>query len=768
MIQAIGLTSAPRRRQRPAVDDLTFEARSGRVTVLLGPEGAGKTSALRLLLQLCPGRGVALFNGRPVYRVPHPAREIGVLLGDVPGHPARTARGHLRMLTAVVGVPAERADEVLDVVGLSGLADQKLGTFSLGMDRRLGMATALLGDPHTLVLDEPTHGLSPRETAWLHGLLRGYAEQGGAVLVTSRDPREAARVGDRVVSVEEGRLVADQSRADFARTRLRPRVAVRTPHADRFALLLSQEARAADRTVGQQGPPMEVVHERGSRISVYGSSCAEVGDVAHRNGILVHQLADEIGDAGDSSVPAPLNRADGRRTAVVAASRTTEENDPVTVGTKTTTVARVASPARVAVGSGATTSRLDTAAPSVNSPSTHGSSDSVTPTEASSAVSVDVAAIPDTSDAEDSSSTEDTSAAAKTDAPEADAPTSGDATCDAACTTESTDEKPVPDGAGEEQAEPGESATETPGAGEPVKAGSETSAVEGSPLPPRLHAVPRPGPAAPLLYELRRLAGVRTTWLTSAAAVLVALVGGIVLARTGAGLGAGATGAAGDAALSPVLRLLTGWPGGAAFVVPPAAVAAGFLGALAFGHEFRYPALAPAQAPVPRRLGLLLAKLLVSAGLAVALCLATAVVNGAALTVLFGSDVLKEGAQGAAAGLPLQAVAVALFTVGCSWAGLLAAGVFRSTAVGTAAVVAIPLLVTPAVRGLLSGPAGRSLEGLPDRLAALLFAPWPSQGEGWVAVAVRLASQPAGRALALSLTVLLCVYVFTSLRSRAR
>ncbi|KOG90359.1 ABC transporter ATP-binding protein, partial [Streptomyces varsoviensis] len=110
MIQAIGLTSVPRRHQPPAVDDLTFEAPSGRVTVLLGASGAGKTSALRLLLRLDPGRGVALFRGRPLHRIPHPAREIGVFLGDVPGHPGRTARGHLRMLSAAVGVPAERAD----------------------------------------------------------------------------------------------------------------------------------------------------------------------------------------------------------------------------------------------------------------------------------------------------------------------------------------------------------------------------------------------------------------------------------------------------------------------------------------------------------------------------------------------------------------------------------------------------------------------------------------------------------------------------------
>ncbi|MCC3770560.1 ATP-binding cassette domain-containing protein, partial [Streptomyces sp. UNOC14_S4] len=308
MIQAIGLTSVPRRDRPPVVDDLTFEAGSGRVTVLLGAEGAGKTSTLRLMLRLDPGRGVALFRGRPLDRVAHPTREIGVLLGDVPGHPARTARNHLRMLSAAAGVPEERVDEVLEVVGLTGLADQRIGDFSRGMDRRLGLAAALLGDPHTLILDEPARELSPRETAWLHGLLRGFAVQGGAVLVTSRDAREATRIGHQVVTIDQGRLVADQEVAAFARTRLRPRVAVRSPSAPRLAHLLTAEADAVGASSGR--PPVEVVDEGCGRLSVYGSTCAAVGEVAHRHGIPVHRLTEETGPTGSVT---PLARADGRR-----------------------------------------------------------------------------------------------------------------------------------------------------------------------------------------------------------------------------------------------------------------------------------------------------------------------------------------------------------------------------------------------------------------------------------------------------------------------
>lgn len=297
MLQAIGLTSARHRGLPPAVDDLTFEAGSGSVTALLGPPGSGKTSALRLMLEIAPGRGVTYFRGRPLHRVAHPAREVGVLLGDVPGHPARTVRGQLRMLCAAAGVPATRADDVLDAVGLVGLGDQRIGTLSLGMDRRLALASALLADPHTLILDEPAEGLGAREADWLHGMLRSHADRGGTVLYTTQDPKEAARSAGHVVTIDSGRLVADQEAADFSRTRLRPRVAVRSPHAARLAAIVSREARAARRSV-------EVVTEASSsRLSVYGSSCAEIGDTAFRHGLPVHQLADEVGDTGPASRP---------------------------------------------------------------------------------------------------------------------------------------------------------------------------------------------------------------------------------------------------------------------------------------------------------------------------------------------------------------------------------------------------------------------------------------------------------------------------------
>lgn len=306
MIQAFGLTSDSRKGLPPAVDDVSFEAHAGRVTALLGAAGAGKTTTLRLMLELQQGRGITYFKGRPLHRIPHPAREVGVLLGDVPGHPSRTVRGHLRMLCAAAGLPARRADDVLETVGLVSFRDERLGTLSRGLDRRLGLACALLPGPHTLVLDDPARGLSARESRWLHERLRAHAAQGGTVLFTTADPKEAARTADRVVTLDRGSVVADQEATEFARNRLRPRVAVRTPHAARLAALLIKEARVARRSV-------EVVQEDGNRLSVYGSTCADVGESAFRHGILIHQLADEVGDMGPGAGAVPLPHRPPRR-----------------------------------------------------------------------------------------------------------------------------------------------------------------------------------------------------------------------------------------------------------------------------------------------------------------------------------------------------------------------------------------------------------------------------------------------------------------------
>ncbi|MGQ4373980.1 ATP-binding cassette domain-containing protein [Streptomyces sp. SAS_267] len=587
MIQAIGLTSNMRKARPPAVDDVSFEARAGHVTALVGAQGAGKTTALRLMLELQQGRGITYFRGRPLHRIAHPSREVGVLLGEVPGHPARTVRGQLRMLCAAAGVPVRRADEVLEVVGLVSLRDESLGTLSRGMDRRLGLACALLSDPHTLVLDGPADGLSVREGRWLHGILRAHATQGGTVLFTTDDPKEAARTADRVVTLEQGRLVADQEVVEFARTRLRPRVAVRSPHAARLGSLLTKEARTARRSV-------EVVREEGNRLSVYGSTCADVGETAFRHGILVHQLADETGDMGPTQAVA-FSDEDGRPA---------DEPGPA-------------------------------------------------------------------------------------DPPAADA---------------------LPD------------------------------------LPPPIAVRQARSPLRPLRYELRRAAGVSTGYLTAAAVLVTSVLLSVLLARIGH---------------TPQPRLLAAWP--RELPLPPAALGAGLLGAVAFGEEFRHPALAADRGTVPRRLGLLTAKLLVASATAAMLAFLTVGCDLEMLYLVYGRELTGVPSDW----LSLSASWFGLVT-GCAWAGVLAAGIFRSTAAGLAAVLAVPVVVVPLVQKVLRGPSVRSAAGFPERLREVLLVQWPFGGERYLLAGVRVLAQPVGGALLLSLTALLCAYLLTTLRSRVR
>ncbi len=606
MLQAIGLTSTPRRDAPPLVDDLTLEVPPGSVTALLGEPGSGKTTALRLMLELERGRGVTYFRGRPLHRIPYPGREVGVLLGDVPGNPARTVRNQLRMLCAAAGVPASRADTMLEVVGIAGLRDQRLGSLSLGMERRVALAAALLADPCTLLLDEPAAGLSPRESGWLYGLLRGHASLGGAVLFTTDDAKEAARYADRVVSVEAGRLVADQDAAEFARTRLRPRVAVRTPHAARLADVLGREARAAQRAV-------EIVEESGSRLSVYGSSCAEVGEAAFKHGVLVHRLADETGDAGAPTPPVPHARA-AAETASGAASGTA----------------------------------------------------------------------------------------------------SGEA-----------------------------SETARAASGEAAWGGGSRRARSRRPA----SAVRRVGgPVRPLRYELLRVFGTATPVLTAALVAVASALTALVLARAGH---------------TPQNRLLAAWP--ELLPLPPAALGAGLLGALAFGEEYRYPALAADRGTVPRRMGLLTAKLGVCAVLALLLGALVVVADAAALALVFGSDPLRTPAEWLS-----PAASWAGLLIGCAWAGVLASGVFRSATAGLAAVVAVPVLVVPLVRKVLEGSSAYPVTGLGPRLRSLAWVQWPPEADRLVLGALRVMAQPVGTALVLSLMVLLCAYGFTGLRSRVR
>ena len=199
-----------------AVSDLTFELAPGRITGFLGPNGAGKSTTIRLLLGLAePTSGRATINGHPYADLRDPLRHIGALTGPDVFHPGRSGRTALRIAARPARIGGQRVEEVLELVGLGGAAHRRAGGYSQGMRQRLALAAALLGDPETLVLDEPANGLDPEGVHWLRGLLRGLADQGRTVFVSSHLLAELAQMVDDVVLINHGRLVAAGPMADL-------------------------------------------------------------------------------------------------------------------------------------------------------------------------------------------------------------------------------------------------------------------------------------------------------------------------------------------------------------------------------------------------------------------------------------------------------------------------------------------------------------------------------------------------------------------------
>jgi ABC-2 type transport system ATP-binding protein len=199
-----------------AIDRLSFAVERGTVAGFLGANGAGKTTTLRMLLGLMrPDAGTATINGRPYADLAEPLHQVGAVLEASSFHPGRTARNHLRVQALAGQVDPSRIDDVLDLVGLADAADRRVGKFSLGMRQRLGLATALLTDPELLILDEPANGLDPEGVRWLRDLLRGVAEEGTTVLVSSHILAEVAQTVDSVVILDRGRLVAQSTLAEL-------------------------------------------------------------------------------------------------------------------------------------------------------------------------------------------------------------------------------------------------------------------------------------------------------------------------------------------------------------------------------------------------------------------------------------------------------------------------------------------------------------------------------------------------------------------------
>ena len=237
MIEARAVTK--RYGDKTAVDDLTFTVRPGVVTGFLGPNGAGKSTTMRMILGLdAPTSGEVTVNGKHYAEHTAPLHEVGALLEAKAVHSGRSAYYHLLSLALTTGIPRRRVDEVIDMVGLRDVARRRVGGFSLGMGQRLGVAAALLGDPATLVLDEPVNGLDPEGILWIRTLLRALAAEGRTVFVSSHLMSEMALTAEHLIVIGRGKLIADLSVRDFTELASRKVVRVRTPEAGRLRDLL--------------------------------------------------------------------------------------------------------------------------------------------------------------------------------------------------------------------------------------------------------------------------------------------------------------------------------------------------------------------------------------------------------------------------------------------------------------------------------------------------------------------------------------------------
>ena len=264
--------------EQRAVDDLSFTVRPGVVTGFLGPNGSGKSTTMRLIIELdAPSSGDVTVNGKHYRDHPAPLHEVGALLEARSVHTGRSAYNHLLALAQTHGIGRGRVDELIDLVGLHDVARKRAGKFSLGMGQRLGIAAALLGDPSTVMLDEPVNGLDPEGILWVRHLLRGLAAEGRTVFVSSHLMSEMALTADHLIVIGRGRKIADMSTEEFIRQASGGLVLVRTPQAAELDALLS----GPDVTVTAAGPGL---------LEVRGLTAVQIGEAAAANQLVLHEL----------------------------------------------------------------------------------------------------------------------------------------------------------------------------------------------------------------------------------------------------------------------------------------------------------------------------------------------------------------------------------------------------------------------------------------------------------------------------------------------
>ncbi|AZA10630.1 ABC transporter ATP-binding protein [Corynebacterium gerontici] len=265
-----------------AVDDLSFDVEPGKITGFLGPNGAGKTTTMRMILGLDrPTSGSATIDGQAFRELRAPLHTVGALLDAKAVHPNRSARNHLLWIAQSNGIPSKRVDEVLELVGLSSVAKKRAGSFSLGMGQRLGLATALLGDPKVLLLDEPVNGLDPEGIRWVREFLRWLAGEGRTVLVSSHLLSEMALTADHLLVIGKGKLVANASTKDFIAEHSQAQVVVRAENLDHLKEAIFAQGKKAR---------VEIDHEQRMQLVVMDACTEEIGALAFREGIQLHLL----------------------------------------------------------------------------------------------------------------------------------------------------------------------------------------------------------------------------------------------------------------------------------------------------------------------------------------------------------------------------------------------------------------------------------------------------------------------------------------------
>lgn len=276
MIHATNLTK--RYGAKTAVDGIDFTVMPTKVTGFLGPNGAGKSTTMRMILGLDrPTAGSVTVNGKPLKEHVAPIREVGALLDAKAIHPGRTARAHLRSIAATHRIPDRRVDEVIEMTGLNAVASKRVGGFSLGMGQRLGIAAALLGDPHTLILDEPVNGLDPDGVLWVRQLVRQLAKEGKTVLLSSHLMSEMAQTADQILVLGRGKILADEPIETFTAANS---VRVRTP--DAAVLLRALTGVAEHVSQADVSDP--------TLLTVVGAPAARIGELASYHSAVLHEL----------------------------------------------------------------------------------------------------------------------------------------------------------------------------------------------------------------------------------------------------------------------------------------------------------------------------------------------------------------------------------------------------------------------------------------------------------------------------------------------